>query len=245
MSTTPRASTCPIANLIAAQLPPEHVALLHSVAPETQLKLKEALSIFPDADALNRFSKQAANKRQKSANRQRASRQERSVQVQLEEAEDSSAVATVMRRRRIEDASWRQLRSLVVERYFEERAKPGTLKSAAVEVAAACCEVSPRFATSWVNRFLAKGGSDGNQFWNDDNWGAHPKIRWQLQSEEARHNARSWVRQHAAPKTGKHMTEDDFMAYINETVIPQFFVPEDSYRSVCCCCCCVCASLRL
>ena len=109
---------------------------------------------------------------------------------------------------------------------------PGTLKSSAVEVAAASCEVSPKFVTAWVNRFLAKGDSFGNQFWNDDNWGAHPKIRWQLQSEEARHNARSWVRQHAAPKTGKHMTEHDFMIYINETVIPKFFVPEDSYRCV-------------
>ena len=147
---TPRTSTCPIANLIAAQLAPEHVALLHSVAPETQSKLKKALSVFPDADAPNRFSKAKAVKRQKSANRQRDSRQQRSAQVQLEEAEDSGAVATVMRRRRIEDASWRQLRSLVVERYFEERAKPGTLESAAVEIAAACCEVSPRFVTAWV-----------------------------------------------------------------------------------------------
>ena len=203
---------------------------MHSAPSNPLPKTNQLDTAFPDVDAINRLSKAKAREQKKSANRQRQSRQQRSKDAELERVEDAAAISTEFRRRRVENATWREIRLMVVERYFEERQKPDTLKSSAVESAAAHCEVSPRFVRAWVNRFLGKGNFFGNTFWNTDNWGAHPKIRWQLQSEEARHCARTWVRQHAAPKTGKHMTEYDFMKHVNETIIPQYFVPEDSYR---------------
>lgn len=148
-----------------------------------------------DQAAKQRVSVAQGKKRKHWAHAQSQHRHKIQEEQKQHTAELHQAISQEMRLKRIEESTWRELRMWCVERFIEERAKPGVQKEEAYELVAQHCMASPRFVHAWVRRFFGKGRIGptgvGNGFWAADKWGAHPKLRWQLQTEESRHDARN------------------------------------------------------